>query len=163
MEIESVEGSAGSVERVLSGMKACSWVHFACHGMQDLSEPTQSALLLADGNLELARIIKQPLQHAEFAFLSACQTATGDMKLEDEAVHLAAGMLLAGYRSVIATMWAIADKDGPVVADVVYSEMLHEGKPDHTRAAHALHLAVKQLRDAGEPFLSWTPFVHFGA
>ncbi|CAE6487268.1 unnamed protein product [Rhizoctonia solani] len=43
------------------------------------------------------------------AFLSACQTATGDTNLPDEAVHLASGMLMAGYPSVIATMWSVMD------------------------------------------------------
>ena len=161
--ITRIESADGCVDGVLREMKECSWAHFACHGIQDLSEPTKSALLLQDGNLELSEIIKQPLPHAEFAFLSACQTATGDKNLEGEAIHLAAGMLLAGYRSVIATMWSIMDQDGPKVADSVYAEMIKDGKPDYTRAAHALHFAVKGLRESGAPFLSWLPFVHFGA
>ncbi|KAJ6529941.1 hypothetical protein DFH09DRAFT_934658, partial [Mycena vulgaris] len=41
--------------------------------------------------------------------LSACQTARGAKGLQEESVHLAAGMLLAGYRGVIATMWSIMD------------------------------------------------------
>ena len=37
------------------------------------------------------------LEPAELAFLSACQTATGYEKLPEEAVHLVAGMLAAGF------------------------------------------------------------------
>ncbi|KAJ7703440.1 hypothetical protein B0H14DRAFT_2230098, partial [Mycena olivaceomarginata] len=55
--------------------------------------------------LTLSRIIQLNLPHAVFAYLSACQTATGEQKLQEESVHLAAGILLAGYRGVIATMW----------------------------------------------------------
>lgn len=33
----------------------------------------------------------------DFAFLSPCQTATGEKHLSDEAIHMAAGMLFAGY------------------------------------------------------------------
>ncbi|KAF8597919.1 hypothetical protein BDV93DRAFT_512982 [Ceratobasidium sp. AG-I] len=40
-----------------------------------------------------------------------------------ECVHLAAGMLIAGYPSVIATMWSISDDDAPSVADKVYFDM----------------------------------------
>ena len=125
--------------------------------------PTKSAFILADGNLELEELIKHPLPRAEFAFLSACQTATGDVKLAEEAVHLAAGMMLAGYRSVIATMWSIRDMDGPEVAGDVYAELLKDGKADHTQAAYALHRAVQKLRLSGATFLAWMPFIHFGA
>jgi CHAT domain-containing protein len=39
------------------------------------------------------------------AFLSACQTAMGDETTPDEMMHLAAALLFAGFRSVVATMW----------------------------------------------------------
>ena len=163
VDLVTVEDGAGTVKHVLEEMAGCHWVHLACHGTQDLDSPTKSAFILADGHLELAELIKHPLPHAQFAFLSACQTATGDVKLTEEAVHLAAGMMLAGYRSVIATMWSILDKDGPEVADDVYAELLQVGKADHTRAAYALHYAVQKLRLSGAPFLAWMPFIHMGA
>ncbi|KAI0082963.1 hypothetical protein BDY19DRAFT_981531, partial [Irpex rosettiformis] len=53
------------------------------------------------------------LPNADLAVLSACQTATGDEKLSEEAVHLAAGMLNIGYKSVIGTMWSISDYIAP--------------------------------------------------
>ena len=162
MEVITAEDQVGTTNRVLEEMERCHWVHLACHGTQDLDNPTKSAFILADGHLELSDIIKHPLPHAEFAFLSACQTATGDAKLAEEAVHLAAGMMLAGYRSVIATMWAIRDLDGPIVADAVYAEMLRNGKADASRAAYALHHAVRQLRLSGAPFMAWMPFIHMG-
>ena len=161
-ELVSVEDGEGTVKRVLEEMGKCNWIHLACHGTQDLDNPTKSAFILADGYLELEEISKHPLSQAEFAFLSACQTATGDLKLAEEAVHLAAGMMLAGYRSVIATMWSILDQDGPQVADDVYSELLRDGKADHTRAAYALHRAVQKLRLSGAPLLAWMPFIHMG-
>ena len=162
LDLTVVEDADARVSRVIEGMENAHWIHLACHGTQDLDNPTKSAFILADGNLELAEIIKHPLPHAQFAFLSACQTATGDIKLSEEAVHIAAGMMLAGYRGVIATRWAIMDKDGPAVADVVYAEMLKDGKADYTRAAYGLHYAVQQLRLSGAPFLAWMPFVHMG-
>jgi CHAT domain-containing protein len=53
--------------------------------------------MMPDGHLEVLEIMKQKIPNADLAFLSACQTSTGDEKLPDEAVHLAAGMLAAGY------------------------------------------------------------------
>ena len=159
--VTAVDGAA-TVNLVLEEMKRCNWVHLACHGIQSLERPTESAFILADGHLELAEIIKHPFPHAEFAFLSACQTATGNDKLAEEAVHLAAGMMLAGYRGVIATMWAIRDVDGPIVADAVYTDMFRTGEADHKRAAHALQSAAQSLRLSGAPFMAWVPFIHLG-
>ena len=163
IELVVLEDGNGTVEQVMTEMATCNWIHLACHGSQNISDPTKSAFILADDDLKLEDLIKTPLPHAEFAFLSACQTATGDQRLAEEAVHLAAGMLLAGYRSVIATMWSIKDEDGPKVADEVYAELFKDGKADYTRAPYALHRATQKLRLDGAPFLSWIPFIHMGA
>ncbi|KAJ7612188.1 CHAT domain-containing protein [Roridomyces roridus] len=154
-----------TVGRVQEEMQKSQWAHFACHGVQDLTTPTASALLLAgDSRLTLSDIIQLPLPHADFAFLSACQTATGDEKLQDESVHLAAGMLLAGYRGVIATMWTITDQDAPQVAKDVYEHLLQTFPPDPTKAAAALHFAIQKLQERypEKSFLHWVPYIHIG-
>ncbi|KAJ6603550.1 CHAT domain-containing protein, partial [Mycena vulgaris] len=136
-----------TVTSVEEGMMRSGLVHFACHGIQDINTPTESALLLAGSSrLTLERIIKLSLPSAELAFLSTCQTATRTQKLEKESVHLAAGMLLAGYRSVIATMWSIMDNDAPQVAADVYEHLFKTSLIDPTRAAEALDLAVMNLQ-----------------
>lgn len=161
-----LEGDSASTESVQQGMKASRWVHFACHGVQNASTPTQSALLLAGSSrLTLSNIIQLSLPNADLAFLSACQTATGAKSLQEEAVHLAAGMLLAGYRGVIATMWSIMDNDAPQVAADVYEHLFKTSPPDPTRAAVALHLATRKLREGSgryKSFFHWVPFIHIG-
>ena len=153
-----------TVNQVLSAMKEYPWVHFACHGIQDTSDPMKSGLPLSDGLLQLSDIIKEQLPNADFAFLSACQTATGDQSRPEEAIHLAAGMLLAGYRNVVGTMWSIKDDIAPFVADKVYAELFRNGEPDSTKAAQALHGAICSLRErpSGCSFSSWVPFIHIG-
>jgi CHAT domain-containing protein len=159
-----LEGPEANKKAVTKAMEDCHWVHLACHGIQNPVEPTKSALLIHDGHLTLEEIIKLDLPNAEFAFLSACQTTTGDEKLSEEAVHIAGGMLLAGYRSVVATMWSIQDELAPEVADVFYEHMVkEEGRPDSRKAAEALYMSVKKLREKRElPFTAWIPFVHLG-
>ncbi|KAG8788396.1 hypothetical protein FRC12_014640 [Ceratobasidium sp. 428] len=159
-----LEGSNATVKSVISAMENSSWVHMACHASQNSDAPGTSAFYLHDGPLKLSTIMNQSLKNAEFAFLSACQTASGDEDLPDEAVHLAAGMLMAGYRTVIATAWSIRDVDAPLIADRVYAHLLLNGRPDSRRASMALHLAVKELRDKiGEnSFVSWVPYIHIG-
>ncbi|KAJ7463369.1 CHAT domain-containing protein [Mycena latifolia] len=163
-----LERDMATVESVQNGMRTSRWAHFACHGLQDMFTPTNSALLLAgDSKLTLSDIIQLQLPHADLAFLSACQTATGSKHLEDESVHLTAGMLLAGYRGVIGTMWSIMDDDGPRVATDVYTHLFKTSPPDSTMAAEALHLAVRKLRDSDRAggtqlFSRWVPFIHVG-
>ncbi|KAF8604315.1 hypothetical protein BDV93DRAFT_575046 [Ceratobasidium sp. AG-I] len=157
-------GQNATTTAVLDAIEQHSWVHFACHASQNASDPTASAFHLYDGPLSLATIMQKSFKHADLAFLSACQTAKGDSNLPGEAVHLAAGMLMAGFPSVIATMWSIRDEDAPLIAEEVYAQLLEGGKPDSRRAAKALHMAVERLREkVGEKaFTSWIPYVHLG-
>jgi CHAT domain-containing protein len=152
-----------TVQQVVAEMKASDWVHLACHGEQDIDNAMTSGLLLHDKKLELSKMIEMSLPKADFAFLSACQTAVGDEKVAEESVHLASGMLFAGYRGLIATMWSINDRDAPQVAEDVYREILKGGKPNRKEAARALHGAVKRLREESKADLrSWVPFIHIG-
>jgi CHAT domain-containing protein len=159
-----LDGSAATRKRVTREMEQCSWLHLACHGIQVPNEPTKSALLLDDGRLTLEEIIKLDLPHAEFAFLSACQTTTGDESLSEEAVHIAGGMLLAGYRGIVATMWSIQDELAPEVTKEFYHYIVEGAKrPDPRKAAEALHISVQKLRKRpGIQLTDWIPFVHLG-
>lgn len=159
-----LDSTSATVDTVLGAMETHAWVHLACHASQNAENPAQSAFHLYDGPLTLETITKRSFEDKGLAFLSACQTATGDKTLAEEAVHLAAGMLMAGYPSVIATMWSIQDEDGPKLADAVYAELLKDGVMDHRQAARALHKAVGGLRKAvgDEEFERWVPFIHIG-
>ncbi|CUA71909.1 Pentafunctional AROM polypeptide [Rhizoctonia solani] len=165
IDLAQVNGSDASCELVLDAMEQFDWVHLACHAKQDLANPLGSGFFLSDGVLTLDTIIRKSFKDKGLAFLSACQTAKGDDELADEAVHLAAGMLLAGYRSVIATMWSVSDADAPDVANEVYGRLLKDGKMDHTESARALHEAINVLRESvGEKnFIRWVPYIHIGA
>ena len=159
-----VESSVGTVEEVLELMKEADWVHFACHGTQDPTSPTNSGLCLANEHrLKVSDMITLSRSRGGLAFLSACETATGDKELSDEAIHIAAGMLFAGYGGVIGTMWSISDRLAPDVARDVYEELFQDGKrPDYREAARALHEAIKRARDRDEKSFDWVPFIHVG-
>lgn len=139
-----MDDSQATISAVSKSIESRGVVHFSCHAVQDAQDPLKSGFLLRDGRLEL----------------SACQTAAGHESLPGEAVHLAAGMLIAGFPSVVATMWWIRDVDAPIVAQGFYHRLLTE----KMKSAEALHHAVAELRVRvrENDFLSWVPFVHFG-
>jgi CHAT domain-containing protein len=158
-----LESSVGTVEEVLGLMKEADWVHFACHGIQDAISPTSSGLCLADRRrLKISDIVSLSRPRGGLAFLSACQTAMGEEGLSDEAIHIAAGMLFAGYGGVVGTMWSISDQHAPDVARDIYEQLFRNGtRPDYREAARAVHGAIGRLRERAS-FATWIPFIHVG-
>ncbi|KAJ6601514.1 CHAT domain-containing protein [Mycena sp. CBHHK59/15] len=172
-----------TVDLAKANIRKSSIVHFACHGTQDLANPLDSSLILTDGLLTINHIMhgrhgssKSPgsvstEKSMSLAFLSACETAKGDERIPDEAMHLAATLLFAGFRTVVGTMWTMDDRDGPKIADTFYEHLFRDCNatsdqpvlPDLKDAARALHFAVKKLRDdPNVSFQRWVPFVHYG-
>ncbi|KAG8918515.1 hypothetical protein FRC02_002325 [Tulasnella sp. 418] len=160
----SEKGTCGAVLRYL---KTHDWVHFMCHGSKDLEEPFESCFRLHDNPLTLLDILRARRTDAQFAFLSACHSAGIDITAPDETIHLAAALHFTGFRSVIGTMYAMADIDGPIVAEVVYKHLFRRkemgGAVDYRDSAEALQIAIKVLIEKGVPVERWINFVHFGA
>ncbi|OJA10602.1 hypothetical protein AZE42_08457 [Rhizopogon vesiculosus] len=120
---------------------------------------------MSDGPLTITDIIRlqrPPLHNPEFAFLSACHTTVGHASSPDEAIHLAAAMQFSGFRSVIGSMWSVDDEvAGPIVSAFYENMFDRSGRFDCTRAAVALHKAVKKLRKQ-IPIEQQIVFIHIG-
>jgi CHAT domain-containing protein len=101
-----LKATAGpTADDILTRLPESSILHLACHGHQERQNPLDSGFVLRDRLLTVAQLTALNLPNALMAFLSACDTAKGDETQPDEAVHLAATMLFAGFQSVIGTMW----------------------------------------------------------
>jgi CHAT domain-containing protein len=107
--IKDIRLQAGSttVTGTSAMMQTANIVHLACHGIQDSGDATQSGFCLGDGRLTISKLMQLKPDNAFLAFLSACETAKGDVKQPDQAMHLAAAMLFSGFKSVVATMWYV--------------------------------------------------------
>lgn len=97
--------ASARAEDILTGIPQANIVHLASHGFQHRTDPLQSGFVMADRVLTVSELMALNLPKAFLAFLSACESAKGDEKQPDQAIHLAATMLFAGFRSVIGTMW----------------------------------------------------------
>jgi CHAT domain-containing protein len=103
--LSSCSADTATKPEVLSMLRSSHVVHLACHGIQHKHEPHKSRFCLSTCDLAISELMALDLQDAFLAFLSACETARGDEKHADETVHLAASLLFAGFKSVVATMW----------------------------------------------------------
>ena len=154
---------------VLEGLRGNQFAHFACHGVLETGKPFDASFKLHGGSrLTLLDIVRSRLPNAEFAFLSCCHAAeiTED-SVADEALHLTAAMQYCGFRSVVGTMWEMADVDGRDLAKTFYKS-LFSGRdtsiPYYERSAGALRDATQKLREKrGITLERWVNFVHYGA
>ena len=157
-----LDGTDATSYSSVRSMTHHSCVHLACHGSVDEEHPFKSHFSLSDGPLTILDIARQNIPDAYLAFLSACHSAEGHRARPDEALHLTAGMQFAGFRSVVGTLWAVHDDDGPVVAEIFYSNLLGSGLNPTNSPAVALHRAVAELRKRRVPITRWACFVHYG-
>jgi len=158
----SLSDNDATVQRALDALNQHQWVHLACHGMPNRQKPFESSFAMRDGPLTITDIMRPRLQQPEFAFLSACHTTVGYESSPDEAIHLAAAMQFSGFRSVIGSMWSVDDEVAGQVVSAFYDEMFDGSERfDCTRAAVALHKAMKKLRNK-IPLEQQIVFVHIG-
>jgi len=154
---------------VVEGLRGHRFAHFACHGNLETGKPFDASFQLHDGErLTLLDIVRSRLPNAEFAFLSCCHTAEiTEKSIADEALHLTAAMQYCGFRSVVGTMWAMADTDGRDLAENFYKSLFlsrEQGVPYYERSARALRDAARKLRrKEGISLERWVNFVHYGA
>ena len=114
-----------NVDEVAECLTKATVLHLACHGHQDRDDPLNSGFQLEDGRLTISRLISCQTPRAFLAYLSACESASNDLEVPDEALNLAVAMLYAGrhllvslipseslqgktgFKSVIGTMWCV--------------------------------------------------------
>ncbi|HEV2377466.1 MAG TPA: CHAT domain-containing protein [Streptosporangiaceae bacterium] len=154
-------GEEATFERVQAELRQSAWAHFACHGSSDMDVPSSGHLSLYDRELTVLDVSRLNLEHAEFAYLSACTTARSSQRLADEPIHIAAAFQLAGYPHVVGTLWPIADELAPHIARHLYETV----SEDLSNAAARLHSALRMTRDRyhlGMTPSLWAAFIHAG-
>ena len=163
-------------EQVLSSLRSHQIVHFSCHGYSSAVSPSDSHLLLNDWQispLTVSDLTTLNIPLPQFAFLSACHSASSkDFNLLSESINLSSAVQLAGYPSVVGTLWQVGDKQSAELAKELYRQMLIGGKLDIEYSADSLHHAVCKLREktripgfgkiAADTPLVWAPYIHIG-
>ncbi|KAG1908578.1 CHAT domain-containing protein [Suillus fuscotomentosus] len=158
----SLEDDNATVEGALDAFSRNQWLHLACHGTPNRTQPFESSFAMRDGPLMIKDIIQSNCKNPQFAFLSACHTTVGDKTSPDESIHLAAAMQFCGFRSVIGSMWSVNDEVASKVVSTFYRKLIGDSERlACTGAAVALHEAVRSLREE-IPLEQQIVFIHIG-
>lgn len=154
-------------------IEECSIAHFACHGEVN-PDPSKSCILFSDwknNSFSVSDMARKNLKQTELAYIAACHTADNwNLNLLDESIHMAAACQLAGFPTVIGTLWHIPDTLSVSIAQDVYNAMLIGDKLVVRKAAQGLHFAVRKARNQslqrwgskGLDPMAWAPYVHVG-
>jgi len=104
-------------------------VHLAVHGFADTQFPERSALVLGvdpksadDGLLQVREIIRLRLD-ADLTVLSACDTGVGKLQGQEGVTNLVEAFLVAGSRSVVASLWSADDTYASALMENFYQRL----------------------------------------
>ncbi|BFM08634.1 CHAT domain-containing tetratricopeptide repeat protein [Halioxenophilus aromaticivorans] len=143
-------------------------IHFASHAKINWDNPTDSAIKLASTNsndssdsadLTLAEITELKL-NAELVVLSACETASGQLRGGEGPIGLSRAFFEAGANRVLASLWPVEDHATAALLELFYSAILQ----DEISPGEALQIAQQKMmnnREYAHPYY-WSGFIFIG-
>ena len=155
------------VRPALLGEQMCDFdiLHYAGHAEYDIKNPSNSGLLMEDGELKASDINKmvglKPLP--SLVFSNACQSGHTDAwkvgnDYEAQIYGLANAFLLAGVQHYIGTFWEVHDESSLHFATDFYKELAAG-----TSVGEAIRKARLQLIEKyGEENIIWASYMLYG-
>jgi len=176
-EVEQIDKIIGHDSMVLLGKDATETafkkepldqfriLHLAVHGFADTQYPERSALVLGkdstdDGLLQVREIIRLKL-NAQLATLSACDTGIGKLQGEEGISNLAEAFLVAGARSVVASLWSADDTSASSLMEHFY-QRLATGETVSSALRNAKLDMLSRFGSDLNPYY-WAAFISVGA
>ena len=141
-------------------------LHLAVHGFADMQYPERSALVLGtdpksgdDGLLQVREIIRLRL-NAELTTLSACDTGVGKLQGQEGVSSLVEAFLVAGSKSVVASLWSADDTFASALMDRFY-QRLGQGEDTGSALRGAKLDLLAKYGEQVSPFY-WAAFIAVG-
>ncbi|MEQ9621618.1 CHAT domain-containing protein [Coleofasciculus chthonoplastes] len=118
-------------------------IHSSHHAEFRLDNPLESVLKLADGHITLGQLMTPGWRLPDLfdVFLSCCETGLGLPEITDDSLTLSTGFLCAGARSVVSTLWSVAD-----LATALFSIFYYQQRKQGKNRPEALRQAQIKLR-----------------
>ncbi|MEQ8974294.1 MAG: CHAT domain-containing protein [Coleofasciculus sp. C1-SOL-03] len=119
-------------------------IHSSHHAEFRLDNPLESVLKLADGHITLGQLMTPGWRLPDLfdVFLSCCETGLGLPEITDDSLTLSTGFLCAGARSVVSTLWSVAD-----LATALFSIFYYQQRQQGKNRPEALRHAQIKLRE----------------
>jgi tetratricopeptide (TPR) repeat protein len=155
--VESLTDPVDMAE-VRERLKLSPFVHFACHGISDVTDPDASRLELGPSEADwlTVRLLAECMiaQGApSFVALSACQTGRTELAIPEQASSIANVFIGHGAHCVLSTLWNVND----VVARDFGVEFVHRWMTGASAGeAYVSTLRALASRLAGDPDASQT-------
>jgi CHAT domain-containing protein len=131
-------------------------IHIATHGTFRRDNPMFSSIRLGGGNLALYDLYRLKLD-CELMTLSGCATGLNVVTAGDELLGLVRGLLLAGARSLLLSLWDVHDHTTAEFMTAFYERL----RSSESKAA-ALQQAMLAMRDRRPHPYYWAPFTLTG-
>jgi CHAT domain-containing protein len=131
-------------------------IHIASHGSFRKDSPMFSAIRLADSYVSLYDLYHMNLP-VELLTLSGCVTGLNVIAEGDELLGLARGLLFAGARSLLLSLWDVDDQTTAEFMKLFYRRLSNQ-----RTKAEALQGAMLELRACFPHPYHWAPFKLLG-
>jgi CHAT domain-containing protein len=141
-------------------------LHLAVHGFADTQDPERSALVLgtdpksSDDGLLQAREIMRLRLNAELTTLSACDSGVGKLQGQEGVSNLVEAFLVAGSKSVVASLWSADDTYASALMEQFY-QRLARGEDTSSALRNAKLDLLAKYGDQVSPFY-WAAFIAVG-
>jgi hypothetical protein len=155
--VDTRVGEHASIAALRQLGSQCRIVHVATHGYFREDNPLFSGVRLGDSFLTLYDLASLQLP-ADLVTLSGCGTGLNVVADGDELRGLTRGLLAAGARSLLVTLWDVHDRSTAEFMTFFYRNI----QAGLSKAA-ALRAAATELRQEYSHPYYWAPFVLIGA
>ncbi|HEV8364626.1 MAG TPA: CHAT domain-containing protein [Gemmatimonadaceae bacterium] len=149
-------GAEATAARLQTCGPASRLVHIATHGTFRRDNPMFSSIKLGNGPFSVVDLYQLRLS-AELVTLSGCSTGLNAIVGGDELLGLVRGLLYAGARTVLLTLWDAYD-----MSTAEFMKAFYRHAQTRSNKAHALQLAMRELREQYPHPFYWAPFVLIG-
>jgi CHAT domain-containing protein len=151
-EAKILLGSDASERALRQDGSRSQLIHIASHGYFRQDNPMFSAIRLADSYLSLYDLYHMDLP-VDLLTLSGCVTGLSFVAEGDELIGLPRGLLYAGARSLLLSLWDVDDRSTAEFMRLFYSHLI-KGRDK----AEALRSAMLDLRTRYPHPYHWAPF-----
>jgi CHAT domain-containing protein/Tfp pilus assembly protein PilF len=146
-------------------------LHFACHGLLDERFPLNSGLAFSipehpqegrdNGLLQAWEIFESVRLDADLVTLSACDTGLGQEMGGEGLVGLVRAFQFAGARTVLASLWSVADVSTAMLMKRFYTYLRQGQTKDEALRAAQLDLIRSEKSELSHPY-HWAGFALYG-